>query len=141
MPGVASEFTVVGEARRGAFTFDKRIFAELSKNLKDGHYEVHVERLRANRSQQANRYYFGVVIAALEEHTGYTANELHELMKQKFLPKSLALVDGNGELKGEFVMGGSTRNLKVDEFYRYVEQVRQFAAEALGVYTPDPGEA
>ena len=30
---------------------------------------------------------------------------------------------------------------KVAEFYEYVERVRQFAAQDLDVYTPDPGEA
>ena len=140
MAPVSSEFTVLGEARHGVFSFDKRMFSALSRQLKDGHYEVTVQRLQANRSQHANRYYFGVILAALSEHTGYHVNELHELMKQKFIPKNMALLDGNGDVKGEFVMGGSTRKMKVGEFHTFVERVRQFAAEELGVYTPDPGE-
>jgi hypothetical protein len=134
---VAAEFTLLGEARRGVFSYDKRIFQALAQQLKDGHYEIHVQKLQANRSLPQNRFYWGVVIHALAEHTGYTPNELHELMKMKFLPKSLALLDGNGDVKGEFVMGGSTRTLKVVEFMDYVKQVQRFAAEELGVITPD----
>lgn len=140
MNSVAAEFTVLGEARRGVFRYDQKTFQTLARQLRDGHYEVHVARLQANRSPQANRYYWGVVIGALADHTGYTPNELHELLKMKFLPKSLALTDGNGEIKGEFVMGGSTRALTVAEFHRYIEDVRRFAAEELQVTTPDPGE-
>lgn len=91
--------------------------------------EVSVRRLRANRSLQANRFYWGVVIAALSAHTGYTPDELHDLMKMKFIPKRLVLNDGNGEVHGEFVLGGSTRQMTTAEFSTYVEQVRQFAAE------------
>lgn len=141
MAPLQAEFVVIAEARRGALTYDRRTFGRLAAQLRDGHYELYVQRLRAARSQQANRYYWGVVIKALCDHTGYTPDELHEVLKQKFLPKSLALLDGNGDVKGEFVMGGSTAKLKVDEFHAYLEQVRRFAAEELGVYTPDPGEA
>jgi hypothetical protein len=138
MAAISAEFTVLAEARSGTFSFDQRVFKTLTRSLKDGHYEVSVQRLLANRSLQHNRYYWGVVIAALADHTGYTPNELHELMKMKFLPKSLALLDGNGDVKGEYVMGGSTRKLKVSEFYQFVNEVRRFAAEELGVETMDP---
>lgn len=141
MAPLQAEFVVMAEAKRGLLSYDKRMFQRLAAQLKDGEYELFVQRFRATRSLQANRYYFGVVLSALADHTGYTPDELHELMKMKFLPKHLALTDGNGDIKGEFVMGGSTRKLKVSEFFEFVEQVRRFAAEELNVYTPDPGEA
>ncbi len=140
MAPLRAEFVVLAEARRGLLSYDKRTFQRLAAQLRDGHYELSVLRLRAARSQQFNRYYWGVVVAALAEHTGYTPDELHEVLKQKFLPHVLALLDGNGEVKGEFVMGGSTRTLKTDEFMAYVEQVRRFASEELDVYIPDPNE-
>lgn len=141
MAPLQAEFVVIAEARKGALSYDKRTFQRLAAQLRDGHYELYVQRLRAARSQPQNRYYWGVVVAALADHTGYTPDELHEVLKQKFLPKALALLDGNGEVKGEFVMGGSTRTLKTDEFMDYLARVRRFAAEELGVDTPDPGEA
>lgn len=142
MAAVHALVVAPAEIRAGKlFLKNRREFNRTVAQLTDGwQVEVVVTRLQATRSGQANRYYWGVVIAALSLHTGYTPDELHELMKMKFLPKHLALADGNGEVKGEFVMGGSTRHLPIAEFYAYVEQVRQFAAEALDVYTPDPGE-
>jgi hypothetical protein len=102
--------------------------------------EVTIQRLRATRSQQQNKYYWSVVIATLAEHTGYTPDELHEVLKQKFIPKRLALCDGNGEVKGEFVMGGSTRTMKTHEFSEYVEAIKRWASEDLDVYIPDSHE-
>jgi hypothetical protein len=99
--------------------------------------EVTVARLRATRSIEANRYYFGVVIDAISAHTGYHPDETHDLMKMLHLPKELAICDGNGEVKGQYVMGGSTRNLNTAEFSAYVSRVQQWAAETLDVVIPD----
>lgn len=105
---------------------------------KDGEYTVVIDRLHAIRSLEANRYYFGVVLTVLSAHTGYTVDELHEWAKLKFLPKYLALCDGNGEVKGDFVIGGTTTRLNRLQFYEFVESIRRFAAEALDVNIPDP---
>ncbi len=77
---------------------------------------------------------------ALSDHTGYTVDEMHDLCKAQFLPKRLAIADGNGEVVGEFVLGGSTRRLTTSEFHDYIEQVRQWAA-GLDCDIPDPQEA
>lgn len=141
MPSVLDEVIATGQRVRDKLVIHHRSHFDRQVRLLDDRWtlEIVVRRLRATRSTQANRYYWGVVIAALSEHTGYAPNELHELMKMKFLPKKLALADGNGEVHGEFVLGGTTRTMNVQEFYAYVEQVRQFAAE-LDCYCPDPNE-
>lgn len=92
----------------------------------------------ATRSVRANSYYWGVVVHLISEHTGYTPDELHDVLKAKFLPKHLAFSDGNGEVKGEFVIGGSTRKLNTAEFVEYTESIRRWAAEDLDVVIPDP---
>jgi hypothetical protein len=101
---------------------------------------VRVERLKATRSQQANRYYWGVVVHYLSEHTGYGPDEMHDVLKALFIPKAMAILDGNGEVKGEVVLGGSTRQLKTDEFMDYCARIQRWAAETLNVYIPDPNE-
>jgi phage protein U len=135
---------VVGTAsvRRGKlFINHRRLFDQLVAQLDERWtLEVVVKRLRANRSIQANRYYWGVVLATLSAHTGYTVDELHDLMKMKFIPKHLALLDGNGDVQGAFVLGGSTRQMTTKEFADYIEAVRQFAGAELDCYIPDAGD-
>ena len=142
MSSVADLVVASGTVREGKlYLRNRRDFDRQIAQMKEGWaLEVTVSRLRATRSQKANAYYWGVVLQRLSEHTGYTVDELHDLCKAMFLPKKLALTDGNGEVVGEFVLGGSTRTLKTNEFYEYVERVRQWAAETLDCYTPDPGE-
>lgn len=107
----------------------------------DGPVTLTVEQATAARSPQANAYYWGVVVKALSSHTGYSPDEIHEILKVKFLPKDVALLRGNGHLIAEFVIGGSTTQLGVSEFFEYVEQIRQWAFEALDVDIPPPNPA
>jgi len=100
--------------------------------------EITVKRQRATRSLQQNAYYWGVVVAMLSEHTGYTPDEIHDFLKTKFIPKRLAFQDGNGVVVEELVLGGSTRSMNTIEFGEYMEDIRRWAAEELDVVIPDP---
>lgn len=142
MASVLDLVTASAKVKEGKlFLRNRRDFDRLVAQMPETwELEVFVQRRRATRSIQANAYYWGVVLQGLSEHTGYTADELHDICKAMFLPKRLALNNGNGEVKGEFVIGGSTRSLNTNEFYEYVERVRQWASETLDCYIPDPGE-
>jgi hypothetical protein len=142
MSSVADLIVATAEVKNGKlFIKNRRQFDQQVSQFKDGlMLELTLSRRRATRSVQANRYYWGVVLHLIAEHTGYTPDELHDVVKQMFLPKVLALTDGNGEIKGEYVIGGSSRQLKTNEFYDYVEQIRRWAAESLSVDIPGPDE-
>lgn len=114
-----------------------RIAAQLARS-KDGEYVITIERKHATRSHQQNRYWWGVCVQLVSEHTGYDPEEVHELAKQMFIPKRVALADGNGEVVGEYVLGGSTARLDRLAFGEFIERFRRWAAESLGVVIPDP---
>jgi hypothetical protein len=120
---------------------NRREFDANVRRLKEGiEGELAFTPHRATRSLSANAFYWGVVIEYISQQTGYHPGEVHDLMKMLHLPKALAVCDGNGVIVGEYVMGGSTRNLNASEFYEYVERVRQWAAETLCLDIPDPNE-
>jgi len=104
----------------------------------DGPVTLTVARPQATRSQQANAYYWAVVVQALADHTGYTPDEMHDVLKVKFLPKAVALNAANGRVVGDFVIGGSTTALLSFQFSDYIEQIRQWAFEALDCDIPPP---
>lgn len=123
------------------FFRNRRNFDRAIAQFKEGWtVEVSVKRLRATRSQQQNRYWWGVCVQLVSEHTGYTPEEVHEIAKQMFIPKHLAIQNGNGEIKGEFVIGGSTRAMNTTEFGEFMERFREWAAMELDVVIPDPTE-
>ena len=137
----ASELVyALAEIRNGRLHIrNRRTFDEQIAQLPDRwELEISVKRLRATRSHLQNWYYFGVVIAMLVEDTGFSVDEMHDLMKAKFLPKRLAICDGNGVISEEYVLGGSTRELTTIEFGEYVEDIRRWAAEVRGLVIPDP---
>ena len=55
------------------------------QSMKDKPVEVTVKIHRENRSSQANRYYFGVVVPLIAESCGYEKDEMHELLAMRFL--------------------------------------------------------
>ena len=106
--------------------------------MRDGEVLIRIERAHATRSQQQNAWYWSQVVGLVARHTGYTSDEIHEIYKAKFLPKAMTFADGNGEVVGEFVIGGSTAKLDTKAFSDYCEQIREWAADELGVVIPDP---
>jgi len=139
---VADEIHAICEVRnRRLFIQNRRDFDERIARLNpEWELEITVRRLYANRSIQQSRYYWGVVVALLSEYTGFTPDEMHDWLKMKFIPKKLAVCDGNGEVQGEFVMGGSTRKMTTAQFTDYIETIREWAASDLDVQIPDPNE-
>ncbi len=136
--------TASGHIKNGRLLIrDRKAFDACVAGLRDGwEVEIEISRLRATRSGQSNRFYWGVVLKTISDHTGYSAEEVHDLMKAKFLPKHLAFTDGNGEVVEQFVLGGSTRKLDTGEFSEYMNKIIEWAAgEPLCLYIPDSEQA
>ncbi len=130
-----------GRILRGSLKIRNRgQMLEHLKHWRDGEVTLTIERKHAHRSLAANRWYWGVVVHAIAEHTGYTPDETHAVLKAMFLPKHVALVNGNGEVINELVIGGSTAKLNQNEFSQYVEAVRAFALEKFDLDIPSPSE-
>jgi hypothetical protein len=136
---MATEVVTTGTVNRGRLKV--RItpaFQSELQSFRDGPVTVRIERKRATRRQQANAYYWVAVIATLAEYTGYSPDDMHDVLKAKFLPKTLAMANGNGEVMAEFVIGGSTTKLDVVEFYEYVQRIKQWAQDDLNCIIPEP---
>lgn len=94
--------------------------------------EVTLRKVRRQRSLKQNRAYFGLIVAAIAEHCGYTKDEAHEALAFKFLRQ--------GEPDAPLPTRRSTADLTTKEFEEYQAQVKQFAAEELGLFIPGPGQ-
>lgn len=125
-----------------AVTFDRDRFRELWRRLKDGEYDITVEKRTKQRSRKANAYLWGCVYKLLSEHTGYTPDELHAWAKQEFLgvqTKRILLQDEAGEVKREanIPIDPTTTIMDTHDFTIFIESIRQAAAE-IGCVIPDP---
>ena len=119
--------------------YHRRLFDEQIRGLKDGwDVDIEISRFRATRSQKQNAYYHGVVLQWLMDYTGIGADVLHDLMKVKFLSRTEVVLNRDGEIVDRLIIGTSTRPLQTHEFAAYVDAIRQWAAEKLELYIPDP---
>ena len=91
---------------------------------------ITIEKERGTRSQNQNRYYWGVVLPVIAEHMGERVEDLHEVFKSRFLRKKRVWRGG------EITILRSTSELTSDEFAEYLSQVIQEGAE-LGVVVPE----
>lgn len=92
---------------------------------------VSVEHYRKRRSNTANSYYWGVVLATIASETGQDADSLHAFFKAKFL----GFVDLT--LFGEQVtVERSTKKLSTVGFAEYIEWICAWAAD-FGIAIPE----
>ena len=96
--------------------------------------EVTIKEYKPKRSNQLNQYYWGVVVKIISDYTGYTKEETHELLKQTFLKKKVLIEDT------WYDTTDSTTKLNNKEMLKFIEEVKQWAAQTLYVYIPDPHE-
>jgi hypothetical protein len=115
---------------------DKTRLYETLKGLKPCSYWVELKQFRDTRSNRQNAYYWGVVIKILSDHTGFDPEEMHEVLKQKFLTKFVVIQSTAEEVK----ITRSTSNLSTEEFEKYMEDVRRFSIQDLDCFIPLPGE-
>jgi len=105
-----------------------RALAVLSKVPLAPVLQVTIEEYDPTRSGQQNRRYW-LLLRAISGNTGHDVDEIHELLKMKFLGKRAI------EIAGErAVVSPSTRKLKVKEFKEYMDKVEGWAIENLGVW-------
>ncbi len=86
---------------------------------------------RSERSKKQNSYYWGVMVTILSDEWGYTKDEVHDILKAKFLcEKQIGKPD---KIK-------STTKLDTKEMVDYQDQIKIWAASEWGIYIPDPNE-
>ena len=122
--------TFQGVVNKGVLQVEARFYPYLA-SLEGQKVEIVVRKRRSKRSDQQNRYYWGVVVQILADHCGYSPEEMHEALKEKFLGTQER--DEHGLIKMR-----STAVLSKDEFVRYTNEVMRWAAENLTIYIPDP---
>ena len=94
---------------------------------------------RNTRSNQQNRYYWGVVVKLFMEHTGIeNKRDAHEILKQKILLKTI-IVEINGTVT-EFEHVESTAAQTTTKFEDYLRLCRQWLSLEHGIYVPLPHE-
>ena len=100
--------------------------------LKGKEVQLSIKRYELTRSNEANRYYWGVVIALVSEAMGIIPDEAHDYCKSLFLKEG---VEVNGK---RFEIIRSTANLPSSQFWQYIEKIKNWAGAELEIAIPEP---
>lgn len=98
-------------------------------------WKVTVAAYRKTRSDQQNRYLWGIAYKALQDATGQPATDWHEYM----LGEHFGWLEHELFGKKKLCPLGRSSKLSTGEFMDYVAFIQQRAAEN-GIYIPDPNE-
>lgn len=122
-----------GKIEGGKFhPLDKTLFLQRITELEGKYVEVSISDKKSKRSDRMNRYYWGVVIRYISDETGYEPEELHEYLKEKFLPKRQITLDE------QMTVTPSTTELSTDDFQKYIFKITLWAGEFLHLHIPQP---
>jgi septum formation inhibitor-activating ATPase MinD len=128
---------VMGHIEAGKLVLaNRKRFEQDLKECKDCDVIITVKK-RGKRSSEQNRYYWGICIAEIRlrlKELGYrmTAEDIHDMLKLKFIP--VHLHDGEGTLIA--TMPGSTAEMNKTEMMDYLNQVIEWAADAIDCHIP-----
>ena len=121
-----------GMVDNGGLRFDRKsVVDNYMCTLIGQRVEVIIRKPKTSRSTLQNSYYWSVVVELLANELGYDKDEIHEILKYKFL-QSHAM--GMPYIK-------STTKLSTGEFEEYLSKIKRWAAEFLHIVIPDPNEA
>lgn len=101
-----------------------QLYDLLEAELTHGPLDVQWEPYKPKRSTLANRYYWEILSQAGEQ-SGHTKDELHALMRWKFLGAKQTEVMGN-----MFNLLPTTTDLNTKEFSDYVKSVEAYILES-----------
>jgi len=112
----------------------KAMMLSALKGWPDCPVSLTIEVFEETRRACQNRWLWGVLYKEIASETGYSVDDVHELMKIRHNSKTV--VDpGTGE---EVKIGLTTTTLKVGEFSIYIEKVMLDGAEWCGIIWPEP---
>ena len=124
------EYEVLATVHKGQIVVPDA-FHEAVALFPDGDVILSLRRAYATRSKLQNRYYWGALVDPIANHCGMSPADLHEALKQKFLPVNVVW-HGNGVLADDgVVIGGTTTTLSIRQFGDYCDAIRVWAAEFL----------
>lgn len=133
---------VLGRVEDGKLVgVDRAFLAQAMGRWEGRQVYVRIGPEKETRSARANAFLWAAIYAPLAAYTTHTEDEIHEVCKGMFLPKSVAFANGNGDVVGNFVIGGSTTVLTPDEFSDYIRRIKEWALEKLNFEIPDDGSS
>lgn len=95
------------------------------ETLEDGDYQVIIKKVKKIRSIPQNNRYRVILNLLVKQEAGYTADDWHEILRDKFIKPRVvkSKVDGRKRIKRK----PTTTTLTTEEFQEYNQKILDFA--------------
>jgi len=119
------------------FEHEKQAIARWVSTFPNGtKIDVIIRKHSSKRTNEQNKYYWGVVIPILADYFGHdNAEDIHSDLKKMFNPIESKIKPGE-------MIGGSTTKLSTVEFMAaedsYIERICRWAASEYSIFIPPP---
>lgn len=125
-----------------------RLLQAVQELSRDKKYRAVLEEIKSEYSDLQRAYYWGCVVEAISQETGYETKELHEYLcgtrwgwKDKKVPKTPRNPEGIESVPVRTTTRdehGRRSKLGKMQFEEFIEFARRFAAQKLNLVIPDP---
>jgi hypothetical protein len=129
-------FECGGRIQHGHLKIEGRqVFEQTMARFDDGPVTLRITAGKRSRTSNQNKFFHGVIVKLIAEHTGYSLSEAKDAILLTLIPQEITDIK-----TGEIVrVPGHSSRLTVKEFNELIERALQLGAE-LGVYIPTPDE-
>lgn len=139
---------VVGYVQNGKINLPSNFRDWVLKAFEGKEIRVTVKEYRMTRSNRQNAYYWGVVIPHMVAGFVSLGNNwlnpenkehqemVHEILKDRFLSNGQEIIVGKETVKTR----PTTTTANTLEMHDFIERIKLFAHETMGILIPDPGE-
>lgn len=100
----------------------------------DKPWQMELKPYKKNRSLSQNKLYF-MWMKVIGDEIGYTSEEMHAIMADKFLTTEFVEYAGNKIKRDK-----STSRLNTKEFTEYLENIDRWSAGEMGIVLPSPSD-
>lgn len=100
--------------------------------MRQSDVSVRISKPRKIRSLKANSYLWGVIYSMIAAHLGYSAEDVHAVLKDMFLPRKFVKIGAK-----EIEIRKTTTDLTPGEFHQYITAISAWASSEIGLTLPD----
>lgn len=135
-------YEIISNVQNGNLIRNRNLIKEAICAFENKEIVIRIEKKKKKRSNPQNRFYYGVVIPLMQQSlkesgTLMTSNDVHELLKLRFLKETILVNEETGQIVERIK---STTELTTSQFMDYISEITLFAAEYFGVEIPAPNE-
>lgn len=128
--------------KNGNLVRNRNLIKEAICDFENKEIVIRIERKKKKRSNPQNAFYWGVCLPLMQQalkESGnlMTLNDVHELLKLRFLKETILVNEETGQIVERIK---STTELSTSQFMDYMAEITVFASEYFGVEIPQPNE-